>query len=74
MKFDTRIHTIKLKNGINISQLQCKDMCNMCRVVNRTQHKIIWIYQIKFDMLSSSVWSDSMKNAVKFDGAGQLLS
>ena len=49
-------------------------ICNMCRVVNKAQYKTTWNYQMKFDMWNSRVWSRSLKIAVKFDGAGQLVS
>ena len=74
-KFCTRIHNAKLENGIKYQPgVMHGYICNMCREVNKAQYNTAWNNQMKFDMWSSRVWTRSMKNAVKFDGVGQLVS
>ena len=74
MTFDTCIHKIKLENGIKYQSVVMQGyICNMCREVNKSQYKTTWICHIKSDMWSSRVWFRLMKNAVKFDDAGQLV-
>ena len=44
-----------LRMGFYISQLQCKGIYNIFGVVNKVIFKTTWIYQMKFDLWSSSM-------------------
>ena len=58
MKLGTHIHNIKVESGIKYQPLLMQGyICNICRVVNKTQYKTTCMYQKKFDMWSSGVWS-----------------